>query len=159
MDKLDNIDILILRILQENSNLTVKELATRVNLSSTPIFERQKRLEREGYIKRYVAILDADKLNRGFQVFCNVKLKQLNTEIAHEFVSAIQDIPEVIECYNISGEFDYLLHIYVPDMKYYRDFIINILGSIDSLGSLQSVFVMEQVKKNYGFPLDLASKK
>lgn len=153
MEKLDDIDLLILRILQEDSNLTVKELAARVHLSTTPIFERQKRLEREGYIKRYVAVLDAEKLNRGFEVFCNVKLKHLNTDIAHEFVAAIQDIPEVIECFNISGEFDYLLHVYVPDMKYYRDFIINVLGNIESLGSLQSIFVMEQVKKSYGFPI------
>lgn len=153
MEKLDDIDLLILRILQEDSNLTIKELAARSNLSTTPIFERQKRLEREGYIKRYVAVLDAEKLNQGFEVFCNVKLKHLNTKIAHEFAAAIQDIPEVIECFNISGEFDYLLHVYVPDMKYYRDFIINVLGNIESLGSLQSIFVMEQVKKSYGFPI------
>ena len=97
MEKLDDIDILILRILQEDSNLTIKELAARVNLSTTPIFERQKRLERDGYIKRYVAVLDAEKLNIGFEVFCNVKLKYLDTDIAHKFVSAIQDVPEVIE--------------------------------------------------------------
>ncbi len=153
MERLDDIDLMILRILQENSNLTIKELAARVNLSTTPIFERQKRLEREGYIKRYVAVLDADKLGRGFEVFCNVKLKELNTQIAHEFVEAIQSVDEVMECYNISGEFDYLLHVYVPDMLYYRNFIIDVLGNIDSLGSLQSIFVMERVKHLAGFPI------
>lgn len=153
MERLDDIDIAILRILQEDSSLTIKELAARIHLSTTPTFERQKRLEREGYIKKYVAILDGEKLGRGFEVFCNVKLKHHNAVIAREFVSAIQSIPEVIDCYNISGEFDYLLHVYVPDMKYYRDFIINVLGNIDSMGSLQSIFVMEQVKKSIGFPL------
>ncbi len=98
-------------------------------------------------------MLDAEKLGGGFEVFCNVKLKQLNKTIASEFVEAIQGISEVIECYNISGEFDYLLHVRVSDMSYYREFIINVLGNIDSVGSIQSVFVMEQVKKVYGFPI------
>ncbi len=153
MERLDDIDLAILRILQEDSSLTIKELAARVNLSTTPIFERQKRLEREGYIKRYVAVLDGEKLGRGFEVFCNVKLKHLNTAIAGEFVEAVQHISEVMECYNISGEYDYILHIYVPDMNYYRNFLINVLGNIDSLGSVQSIFVMERVKNSSGFPL------
>ncbi len=153
MDRLDNTDLAILKTLQENSSLTIKELAAKINLSTTPTFERQKRLEREGYIKRYVAVLDGEKLGRGFEVFCNVKLRYLNTAIANEFVEAIQNIPEVMDCYNISGEFDYILHIYVKDMNYYRNFLINVLGNIDSFGSIQSTFVMERVKAGSGFPL------
>lgn len=149
-DKLDKVDLQILRILQENARLTTKELAAQVSLSSTPVFERLKRLEREGYIKKYIAVLDADKLNQGFVVFCNVKLRRMNKDIAMEFTRIIQNIPEVTECYNISGSYDYLLKIHAPNMKYYQEFIINVLGTIDSLGSLESMFVMDEVKHDYG---------
>lgn len=149
-EKLDKVDLQILRTLQENARLTTKELAAQVSLSSTPVFERLKRLEREGYIKKYIAVLDADKLNQGFVVFCNVKLRRINKDIAMEFTRIIQNIPEVTECYNISGSYDYLLKIHAPNMKYYQEFIINVLGTIDSLGSLESMFVMDEVKHDYG---------
>jgi Lrp/AsnC family leucine-responsive transcriptional regulator len=153
MDTLDKTDLQILRIMQDNSKLTTKELAARVNLSTTPVFERLKRLETEGYIRKYVAILDAEKLNCGFIVFCNVKLKRLNRDIAAEFTRIVQDIPEVAECYNVSGEYDYLLKIHAPDMKYYQEFILNVLGTIDSLGSLRSTFVMAEVKHKHGISI------
>lgn len=149
-EKLDKVDLQILRTLQENARLTTKELAAQVSLSSTPVFERLKRLEREGYIKKYIAVLDAGKLNQGFVVFCNVKLRRMNKDIAMEFTRIIQNIPEVTECYNISGSYDYLLKIHAPNMKYYQEFIINVLGTIDSLGSLESMFVMDEVKHDYG---------
>lgn len=149
-EKLDKVDLQILRTLQENARLTTKELAAQVSLSSTPVFERLKRLEREGYIKKYIAVLDADKLNLGFVVFCNVKLRRMNKDIAMEFTRIIQNTPEVTECYNISGSYDYLLKIHAPNMKYYQEFIINVLGTIDSLGSLESMFVMDEVKHDYG---------
>ena len=148
--KIDKVDLQILRTLQGNARLTLKELAAQVSLSSTPVFERLKRLENEGYIKKYIAILDAEKLNQGFIVFCNVKLSRINQEIATEFTRIIQDIPEVTECYNISGSFDYLLKIHAPNMKYYQEFILNVLGSIECLGSIESTFVMDEVKHNYG---------
>ena len=97
-----------------------------------------------------IAVLDADKLNQGFVVFCNVKLRRMNKDIAMEFTRIIQNIPEVTECYNISGSYDYLLKIHAPNMKYYQEFIINVLGTIDSLGSLESMFVMDEVKHDYG---------
>ncbi len=149
-DKLDKVDLQILRTLQDNARLTTKELASRVSLSSTPVFERLKRLENNGYIKKYIAVLDAEKLNQGFVVFCNVKLTRLNRDIAADFVKIIQDIPQVTECYNISGNFDYLLKIHAPNMKYYQEFILNVLGTIDSLGSIESTFVMDEVKHAYG---------
>lgn len=148
-EKLDKVDLQILRILQENSRLTTKELAAKVSLSSTPVFERLKRLETNGYIKKYIAILDADKLNQGFMVFCKVKLQRVNYDIATEFARIITDIPEVTECYNISGSFDYLLKIHAPDMKYYQSFILNVLGRIEYLASLESVFVMDVIKHEY----------
>jgi Lrp/AsnC family leucine-responsive transcriptional regulator len=153
MDTLDKTDIQILRILQHNARLTTKELAAQVHLSQTPVFERLKRLESKGYIKKYIAILDADKLNRGFIVFCRVKLRRMNRDIAHEFTRIIQEIPEVTECYNISGSHDYLLKIHAPDMRYYQEFTLNVLGTIDSLGSIESNFVMEEVKHQYGIQI------
>ena len=153
MDNLDKIDLSLLKILQENSKLTMKEIAGRVNLSTTPVFERLKRLESEGYIKKYVALLDAEKLNRGFIVYCCVKLKQLSREIAYDFMSIIKNIPEVSECYNISGEYDYLLKVLAPDMKYYQEFILNVIGTIGSVGSVTSMFVMSAVKQETGIPI------
>lgn len=153
METLDKKDIEILRILQQNSRLTTKEVAQRVHLSSTPVFERMKRLESEGYIKKYVAVLDHQRLKCGFVVFCSVKLKELNREIATEFACTIKNIPEVVECYNISGDYDYLLKIHAPDMTYYQEFVLNVLGTIPCLGSLMSTFVMAEVKHEYAIPL------
>ena len=150
---LDAIDLQILRALQDNARLTTKELAARVNLSTTPVFERLKRLEKNGYINKYVAVLDAQKLGRGFTVFCSVKLKQMNRGVARDFISVIRDIPQVAECYNISGEYDYLLKIQAPDMQYYNEFIINVLGTIDSIGSILSSFVMKEIKNTHALSL------
>ena len=141
---LDAIDLKILRLLQEDARLTTKELAGRVNLSTTPVFERLKRLEREGFIKKYVAVLDAEKLDLGFE---------MTRDVAREFTRVIRDIPQVAECYNISGEYDYLLKIRARNMKDYNDFIINVLGTIDAIGSIQSSFVMDEIKHSYGLYL------
>lgn len=153
MDKLDKIDLMILRALQNDARLTNKELAAKVHLSTTPVFERVRRLENNGYIKKYLTIVDADKLNQGFVVFCNVKLRRVSQDIARKFAQTIRDIPEVTECYNISGNFDYLLKIHAPDMKYYQQFILNVIGQIESLGSLESVFVMDEIKHEYSIPI------
>ena len=150
---LDRTDLQILKILQEDGRITVKELARRVHLSPTPVFDRMRRLEAAGIIERYTTVLNADKLGQGFIVFCSVKLRRMGKDIAHDFIDRIQDIPEVAECYNISGEFDFLLKVYAPDMHYYNEFLINVLGTIESLGSVQSCFVMNPVKTSVGLPL------
>lgn len=147
---LDAVDMEILRALQKNARLTTKELAAMVNLSTTPVFERVKRLEQRGYVKGYVAVLDAEKLGRGFVVFCSVKMRRIGREIAENFARVVRSIPEVTECYNISGSYDYLLKIHAPNMKYYQEFVLNILGNIDHLGSLESTFVMDEIKHDFG---------
>ena len=147
---LDEIDLQILKTLQKNAKLTTKELADAVHLTPTPVFERQKRLERQGYIKKYVAILNPEKLNQGLQVFCKVKLKQINHEIADAFVRRIARIPEVTECYNTSGSYDYLMKVRAADMKQYQEFVLNKLGEIEMLASIESTFVMSEVKQTYG---------
>ncbi|TZF93685.1 Lrp/AsnC family transcriptional regulator [Chryseobacterium panacisoli] len=153
MEQLDDKDIQLLRLLQKNAKLTVKELAKEVNLSTSPVFERVKRLEQEGFVKRYAAVLDAEKLNRGFTVFCQIKLKIHDRSVGYDFVKEILEIEEVAECYNISGDFDFLLKVQVRDMKHYQDFVFNKLGSVDSIGSTHSTFVMAEVKNNHGITI------
>ncbi|ADY29736.1 transcriptional regulator, AsnC family [Cellulophaga lytica DSM 7489] len=153
MSNLDQIDVQLLRLLQLNANLTSKELANKVNLSTTPVFERIKRLERNGFIKKYVAVLDAEKLEKGLTVFCNIKLKQHTKDIGHNFVKEIKSIKEVTECYNISGDFDFLLKVQVKDMLHYQDFVLNGLGSVKSVGSTHSTFVMGEIKNTYAIPI------
>lgn len=150
IELLDAVDMEILRALKKNARLTTKELAAMVNLSTTPVFERVKRLEQRGYVKGYVAVLDAEKLGRGFVVFCSVKMRRIGREIAEDFARVVRSIPEVTECYNISGSYDYLLKIHAPNMKYYQEFVLNILGNIDHLGSLESTFVMDEIKHDFG---------
>lgn len=149
-ENLDRSDLLILNALQNNARITNKELAAQVHLSPTPVFERWKKLEREGYIRKYVAVLDAEKLNHGFTVFCSVKLSRLNTETANDFATRVKEMPEVTECYNISGHFDFMLKLQSVDMKHYQRFLIDVLGTIESVASIESTFVMEEIKHEYG---------
>ena len=150
---LDETDLQILKTLQKNAKLTTKELADAVHLTPTPVFERQKRLERQGYIKKYVAILDPEKLDQKLLVFCKVKLLQINHEMADSFTRRIMRIPEVIECYNISGAYDYLLKVRARDMKQYQEFVLTKLGEIEHVASIESTFVMSEVKQQYGISL------
>ncbi len=150
---LDDIDIRILQELQQNSRLTNKELAARIHLSTTPTFERHRRLEREGYIKMYTAIIDADRIDRSFAVYCNVSFKQINRELADNFREIVSSWEEVTECYNVSGDCDFLMKVNVRGMKEYQEFILHKVGELDYIGRVQSVFVMETLKQNYGIRL------
>ena len=146
---LDDKDTEILRALQQNARLNNKELAAKVHLSTTPTYERVKRLERLGFIKQYATILDAEKLNKGFTVYCSIKLRRLNSDYANAFTDMIKQIPEVTECYNISGSFDYLLRIHAPDMRTYQQFLLNVIGRHENIATLESTFVMEEIKHEY----------
>lgn len=150
---LDETDLHILRLLQSNSRLTTKELARQIHLSITPTYERQRRLERMGYIRGYVAVLDANKMGRGFMVICHVSMKQINKQIACDFRDAVAQWNEVTECYNISGDGDYLLKVCVPGMQQYQQFILEQLGNLPYVAHIRSYFVMDTLKLTYGFPL------
>lgn len=154
MDSLDKVDIKLLQCLQSNSRLTTKELAQEVNLSTTPVYERVKRLESEGYIRRYVAVLDPDKLNLGFQIYVNVKLSRQTQQGAKDFIDAVKDLPEVVECYSVAGQFDYLIKLHAPNMQYYRTLVLDVFGNIDAVGSVESTFVMSEVKRTTELPLN-----
>ena len=140
--RLDEIDLQILRTLQKNAKLTTKELADAVNLTPTPVFERQKRLEKQGF--------NPEMLNQSLLVFCKVKLQQINHETADAFTRRIMLIPEVTECYNTSGAYDYLLKVRARDMRQYQEFVLTKLGEIENVGAIESTFVMSEVKQNYG---------
>mgnify|MGYP002672176526 FL=1 len=153
--ELDITDRKILQILQKDSTLTVKELAMKINLSSSPTFDRQKRLEREGFIQGYHAILDAKKTGNGITVLCHMRLKHHSQMLMDDFMEAVQNIDEITECYNTSGEYDFTLKIQTKDMESYQEFMRTKLGNIDSVGYFHSVFVMKEVKNTHGLPIKI----
>ena len=131
---LDDIDRKILKILQRDSHLTVKELAARVHLSPSPV-SNDKTIRTEGYIERYMAVVNSHKWN-GIMVLCNIRLKQHTQDLIQEFMDVVQNIDEITECYNTSGDYDFLIKVYAHDMKRYQQFMLNTLGKIDCIGSL-----------------------
>ncbi|MCQ2375862.1 MAG: Lrp/AsnC family transcriptional regulator [Salinivirgaceae bacterium] len=150
---LDETDILILRELQQNSRLTNKELAARIHLSTTPTFERTRRLERDGYIKLYTAIIDADRIDRGFTVLCNISTNNIFKDKIEDFREQVSKWDEVTECFNVSGEFDFVMKVSVSSMKAYQEFIINKVGAIQYISKIQSTFIMDTLKMSYGVKL------
>ncbi len=150
---IDSTDLLILKELQDDGHLTIKELSQKVHLSVSPVYERVRRLEKAGYIKGYVAVLDADKLDCGFVAFCYLKMKQHSHENAMQIMERVQLIPEIVEVYNVSGDYDFLVKVYVSNMKQYQEFVLRILGDIPAIGSLNSSFVLGEVKNSHKLPL------
>jgi Lrp/AsnC family transcriptional regulator, leucine-responsive regulatory protein len=146
---LDEKDMAILRLLQQNARMTVKEIAAAVHLSTTPVHERIKRMEATGVIKQYAALLDPAKLNKGLTAICYVSLKEHSKVAGTKFIKAIHLMAEVVECYNISGEFDFMLKVVCRDMNEYHDFHVNKLSNIDNMGHVQSVFVIGVVKQTH----------
>lgn len=146
---LDSKDLAILRLLQENARITVKEISDKVHLSTTPVHERIKRMEETGVIKQYATLVDHTKVKKGLMVICYVSLKQHSKDAGDKFIKTIQELNEVIECYNISGEFDFMLKVVSEDMNAYYDFHVNRLSQIENMGHVQSVFVMGIIKQTH----------
>ncbi len=147
MMQFDATDRQLLGLLQNNSKKTTKEYANQLNLSITAVYERIKRLEKTGVITGYVALVDPQKIDRGFVAFCHVKLIQHMKAFVLQFEKEVQKLQEVVECYHISGDYDYILKIYVSDMEAYRDFMVTKLTAINHIGSTQSSFVISEVKR------------
>ena len=146
---LDQKDLAILKLLQHNARITVKEISDKVHLSTTPVYERIKWMEEQGVIKQYATLVNHSKLNRKLMVIAYVSLKQHNKTAGSKFVKAIREMNEVLECYSISGEFDFMLKVLVEDMNAYYDFHVNRLSELDNIGNVQSVFVMGVVKDTH----------
>ncbi|CAL2088745.1 Lrp/AsnC family transcriptional regulator [Tenacibaculum sp. 190524A05c] len=146
--KLDTIDKKLINLLQEDSKRTNKQLSLLLNLSVTAVFERIKKLERAEIITRYIAQVNPKKVDKSFIVFCQVKLIQHSREYLSVFESEILKLDEVSECFHISGDYDYVLKIYVKDMEEYREFMVNKLTTIKHIGSTQSSFMIGEVKNS-----------
>ena len=142
----DNIDKKLLKLLQTNSKQTHKELSNKLDLSVTAVYERIKKLEREGVINNYVAILKKEKVNKSFVAFCHIKLIQHSQDYVMKFEKEVTNLSEVLECYHISGDYDYLLKVLVKDMEAFREFMVKKLTTIDHIGSTHSMFVINEVK-------------
>jgi len=146
---LDEKDKAIIRLLQADAKITVREIATKVHLSTTPVHERIKRMEDSGVILRYATLVDHSKVRKGLMAICYVSLKEHNKRSGARFIKTIQELPEVVECYIISGEFDFMLKVVADNMDDYYDFHVNKLGQVENIGQVQSTFVMGVIKQTY----------
>lgn len=142
----DDIDRRLLDYLQGDSKQTNKELSNKLNLSVTAVYERIKKLEREGYINKYVALINKERVDKAFVAFCHIKLVQHSQEYVVKFEKEVANIKEVLECYHISGDYDYLLKVLVKDMQAFREFMVKKLTTINHIGSTHSMFVINEVK-------------
>lgn len=144
--KMDLTDQKLLELLQQDCKQTNKELSNKLNLSVTAIYERIKKLEKTGVISKYVALVRKEKINKGFVAFCHVKLVQHSQEYVVKFEKEVTNLPEVLECYHISGDYDYLLKVLVQDMEAFREFMVKKLTTINHIGSTHSMFMINEVK-------------
>jgi Lrp/AsnC family leucine-responsive transcriptional regulator len=144
----DQKDKEIMWLLQTDSKITTKEISLKLNLSATAVYERIKKMERNKVITNYVAVLDKEKIDKSFVVFCQIKLIQHKQELVRKFEKEVLQFDEVLECYNISGDYDYFLKVVVKNMKAYRDFLNNKLTTIDYIGSAYSTFIINEVKNS-----------
>ncbi len=151
MEHLDQTDITILRILQRDSKKTAKEIATILNLTPSPVYERVRRLEKQGFIKKYVAILDKKLIDRSITTICQVSMRYHNEAFIEKFEEQIQNLAEVQECYHMAGQVDFILKIHTRSLEEYHDFVKTKLSKIENIGVLNSTFVLKEIKHSSEF--------
>lgn len=142
----DETDKKILQLLQKDAKQTTKELSNKLDLSVTAVYERIKKLENQGVIDKYVALVKKEKVAKAFVAFCHIKLTQHSQEYVVKFEKEVANLVEVLECYHISGDYDYLLKVHVTDMEEFRDFMVKKLTTINHIGSTHSMFMINEVK-------------
>ncbi|MCJ8153006.1 Lrp/AsnC family transcriptional regulator [Chryseobacterium sp. SSA4.19] len=145
---LDEKDLSILRILQKDAKLSVRDISNKISLSPTPTHERIKRMEKLGIIKEYTTVIDRRKVNKGMMVICMIALNAHNKKTAGHFIEQVSRLKEVVEFYNISGDFDFMLKILAPDMEKFHEFFVNTLSEIEGIGQTKSIFVMNSIKES-----------
>ncbi|WP_333601447.1 Lrp/AsnC family transcriptional regulator [Flavobacterium sp.] len=150
---MDTTDKKLLALLQQDAKQTTKQLAAKLNLSVTAVYERIKKLEREGIIDKYVALLNRNKVNKGFVVFCHIKLIQHSKEFLTNFERQVVKLEEVLECFHVSGDYDYILKVCIKDMEEYREFMVTKLTTLQHIGSTHSTFMIGEVKNTTVFTL------
>ncbi|CAM1351164.1 Lrp/AsnC family transcriptional regulator [Tenacibaculum crassostreae] len=146
--KLDTIDKKLITLLQKDSKQTTKQLSLQLGLSVTAVYERIKKLEKEKVITQYVALINKNKVGKSFLVFCHIKLEKHTKEYISVFEREIEKLQEVTECFHVSGDYDYILKIYVKDMDEYREFMVNKLTALKHIGSTHSIFTIGEVKNS-----------
>lgn len=150
---MDIIDKKLLQLLQADTKKTTKELSVKLNLSITAVYERIKKLEREGIIDKYVALINRNKINKGFVVFCHIKLIQHSKDFLTKFENEVVKLTEVLECFHVSGDYDYILKVCVKDMEEYREFMVTKLTTLQHIGSTHSTFMIGEVKNTTAYVL------
>lgn len=145
----DKIDLSILKLLQENARITIKEISEKVHLSTTPVHERIRRMEENGVIKQYATVVNGARVKKGLMVICYVSIRQHSKNAGQKFIKSILELNEVIECLTISGEFDFMLKVVAENMDEYYDFHVNKLSALENVGNVQSVFVMGVIKQTH----------
>lgn len=151
--QLDEVDVRILNLLQQDGRLSIRELAKRVNLSPTPVHERVRRLEASGIIDHYSAVVNPGRIGHLIVFFVNIILKEHSTKLGGEFIQKITSFPEVVEFYTIGGEHDFMIKVMVPDMAAYRRFFVDQLGEVPNIARLNSVIVLDTIRKGTHIPL------
>jgi Lrp/AsnC family leucine-responsive transcriptional regulator len=146
MERLDETDKTILRILQKDSKITAKEIAASLKMTTSPIYERIRRMEESGFIKKYVAILDKNLINKQVTSICQVSMRYHNETFIENFEQEIQKLEEVQECYHLAGQVDFVLKIHVNSLEEYHDFVKYKLSKIENIGILNSTFVLKEIK-------------
>jgi DNA-binding Lrp family transcriptional regulator len=149
MPVLDKKDLEILKLLQQNARMTIKEISEGVHLSTTPVHDRIRRMEASGVIKQYATIVNGALVKKGLMTICYVSIKQHSKNAGAKFIKAILEMEEVVECLTISGEFDFMLKVVSENMDTYYNFHVNKLGEMDNIANVQSVFVMGVVKQTH----------
>ena len=149
----DTIDTKLLKLLQTDAKQTTKQLSTKLNLSITAVYERIKKLEREGVIEKQVVLLNRNKIKKAFVVFCHLKLMQHTKEFISDFEKDVVKLNEVLECFHVSGDYDYILKICVADMEEYREFMVTKLTTLQHIGSTHSTFMIGEVKNTTVYTL------
>lgn len=153
MEKLDERDIQILHLLEENARLSTAEIARKIKISPPSVFARIRKLEEAGFVEGYTTILDPAVLGYNVQVIAMISLSLHQDQPIETFIQAVEEIPEVLECLNVSGDFDFLLRIRVRDISDYRDLVYQKLSTIKGVGKIQSAFVLGQNKRQFNPPL------
>ncbi|MEN0049807.1 MAG: Lrp/AsnC family transcriptional regulator [Bacteroidota bacterium] len=150
---LDEIDKHILKKLQENNRITIKEMASELNLSTTPIFERMKKLEREGFIAKNVAILNPELLDLNLVVFISISISDHSITALNEFVERVVQFPEVLECHHVTGQSDFLLKVILKDIKAYNEFVLSKISTVPNIAKVESSFSLSVRKNTQQLPI------
>ncbi|WP_370901228.1 Lrp/AsnC family transcriptional regulator [Chryseobacterium gossypii] len=152
--KPDQIDIKLLKLLQEDATLNNKELSLKLHLSIAAIHERVKKLKTNGYIKKTVVLLDRNKIGLGLISFSQVFLKAHTFEVLQEFEKEVVKLPEVMECYQIAGSYDFMLRIITKDMDTYNTFLRHTLSLLPHVNTVHTYFALSEVKSTTAYPLE-----